>query len=146
MRYQERSWSCGAAAVVNAALCFGRRVPERLVRTVAETTPDGTDEGGIVRALCTLGLKGTIFNGVDFRFALACVADTPAIVCAYNLQHWVTLAGRTDGGRRYIVIDSSNVKRNVRENGVAVLDRRGLRKIWQTRNGEFFGILVTRRK
>lgn len=145
MRYQERTFSCGAASVLNAARCFGRRIPERIVRSVAETTPEvGTNDDGIVRALAVAGLHGTVFASSDFRVAIAALADTPAIICVQNLQHWVTVIGRTDGGRRWIIVDSARTKANIRENGVAVLDKKALKKAWQTRNGEFGGILVTR--
>ena len=45
MRYQQRPYSCGAAAVVNALRCYGKRIPEKLVRSRAGTTKkDGTQE------------------------------------------------------------------------------------------------------
>lgn len=146
MRFQTQEGACGAAAVVNVARCFGRRIAERNVRPVAGTTEDGTPEGGILRALAAVGLSGTPFSSPDFRLALAAIADTPAILCVQNSGHWIVVAGRTDGGRRWVVIDSSRTKANVRENGVAVWDRRALRRAWFcSRSGVFYGVLVSRR-
>lgn len=144
MRYQELPHSCGAAAVLNAARCFGKRVAERSARALAGTTTDGTSEHGILGALAGVGLKGTVFSSADFRLAIAAVAEPPAILCVQNSQHWVVVAGRTDGGRRWIIVDGARTKENTRENGVRVFDRRGLRRAWVTKAGVYFGILVSR--
>lgn len=155
MRFQETEYSCGAAAVLNAARCFGKRIPERIARSIAETTPDGTDDSGIIKALNILGLEGTAFEYPFFDNAMEEVRDNlnyfqgnPTIICIQNLQHWVVVVGGTDSYDRYIVVDSARTKKNMKENGVQVLSEKELRKLWQTRKSGcgFFGITIRRPK
>jgi ABC-type bacteriocin/lantibiotic exporter with double-glycine peptidase domain len=151
MKYQEKSYSCGAAVVLNAARCFGKRIPERIIRSIAETTSDeGTQEDGIVRALGILGLTAHAFTIPDFDLALeqirlGLVTGNPTILCTWNLQHWVLVIGATDNFTRYIIIDSSNSKRNKKENGVRILLTSELRRSWQMRKGGFYGINIRRK-
>lgn len=153
MRFQETSYSCGAAAILNVARCFGKRIPERVARSIAETTPDGTDEDGIINALATLGLEGKKFSEQYFDSAIEYIRKNlnasngyPSIICTQNMQHWVVIIGGTDNYERYIIIDSSRTKRNLKENGIQILSKKELRKIWQERGTptSFFGITVQR--
>lgn len=151
MRYQETSFSCGAAAVLNAARCLGKRIPERSIRAIADTTPDGTDDSGIIKALTVLGLEGWTFEENHASCAVEKITNNlhstvglPTIICTMNLQHWVVVIATTDNQDRFVVVDSSRTKKNMKENGVQVLSKKELIKTWQTRSGKFFGIVVRR--
>lgn len=151
MRYQSTSYSCGAAAVLNASRCFGKRTSERMIRSVAETTPDGTDDLGIVKALNTIGLVGYAFEEIDPDQAIYRIREelrwlNPTIICTQNLQHWVLVAAGTDNFNRYMIIDSARTQKNIKENGIHILSEKELKQAWQTRQGLFFGIHVARKK
>jgi ABC-type bacteriocin/lantibiotic exporter with double-glycine peptidase domain len=150
MRYQEKTYSCGAAVVLNAARCFGKRIPERIIRSIAETTEEGTGEDGIIRALGILGLTAHAFHCPDFgqaveQIRLGLVTGNPTILCTWNLQHWVLVIGSMDNYTRYIVVDSSNSKRNKKENGIRILSTSDLRRSWQMSKGGFYGITIRRK-
>jgi ABC-type bacteriocin/lantibiotic exporter with double-glycine peptidase domain len=151
MKYQKDSYSCGAAAVVNALRCFGRKVSEMKVRGFSDTSSEGTSEAGIVQALKGLGFDGTPFDTPDADKAIKILHDCskrgePVIICVQNLQHWVTVIGVLDQSRRYIISDPAKTVRNMAENGVHVVSEKEIRKTWQCRNGNFFGIICCRKK
>jgi len=157
MRYQCDYYSCGAAAVVNALRCLGRRVSERSVRSWANTTEaDGTNEAGICAAIKGLGFEALVFDS-DYReeavekLQAALFYGNPVILCTQNSQHWVTVVATLDKERRYLVVDPARTIRNLSENGVTALSQRELVKTWQSRNNSapgaaFFGIVVKRRR
>lgn len=146
MRFQQTDYSCGAAAVINVALCFGKRLPERSVRAIAETTPEqGTDEAGIIKALAIFNLVGVAFEETDLDVAVGRLQTQiynrePAIICTQQLQHWIAVIGAV--ADRFIIIDSSRTKVNLRENGVRVLTIKELKKTWRARGDRYFGILI----
>lgn len=146
MRYQKITYSCGAAAAVNAIRCFGKKIPERRIRAWAETDKSGTGDEGIVQALECFGYKGEIFDLEDRDLAVQRLIGAVTIVCIQESQHWATVVGTTDGGDRFIIVDSANTKRNMSENGVHILSRKELLKTWQTRKGKLSGITVVRPK
>lgn len=131
---------------MNAARCYGRRIPEPIVRKVAETTPEqGTDEAGIINALAVFNLVGTPFEEGDIDAALARLQAQiynrePAIICTQQLQHWVLVIGSV--ADRFVIIDSSRTKFNLRENGVRLLTVKELRKTWRAKGDRYFGILI----
>jgi len=146
MKYQKDSYSCGAAAVVNALRCFGVKTSERNVRVYSSTTAEkGTDHHGIVAALRGLGFDGEEFETENKADALAFVKNYlkkgPVILCTMNFQHWVTLIGMVgDWEDAYIIVDPTRTVENKKENGVQILSKKQLLKTWQTRNGKLFGI------
>lgn len=143
MRFQETTYSCGAAAVLNAARCFGKRIPERVARAVAGTTKEGTDEYDIDGALDALGFKGVLFQTDNFDRAVKWMAESyPAIVCVDNDSHWVVVIGQVD--QRFIVIDSIRTRENMRENGVRIMSARELKRVWK-KDERFFGVAVRRK-
>mgnify|MGYP003428555599 CR=1 FL=1 len=153
MRYQKHPYSCGAAAVVNAVRCFGKRVAEMKVRSFSSTTKeDGTDEHGIIAALRGLGHDGESFSTGSKDAALdrlfVSLADGhPVIICTQNMQHWITVIGYIgvdSGNIMYVVADPTNTQRNKEENGVHVLSPKLLKKSWQARDGKYFGIRCIR--
>lgn len=148
MKYQTKSYSCGAAAVVNALRCFGKKISEKRVMALAFTTPkDGTDEHGIISALRSLGFEGEAFElaqtGIDINL-LADASWEPVIICIQNLQHWVTVIGNVDAG--LIVIDPTRTINNKKEHGIHIVSWKDLKKMWLTRKGLYVGITVKRKK
>jgi ABC-type bacteriocin/lantibiotic exporter with double-glycine peptidase domain len=147
MKYQKDSFSCGAAAVVNALRCFGVRVPEKRVRAHSATTEkDGTNEHGIRNALERLG-----FAGDELRMGKEGAAWTgltesveggsPVILLFDRWQHWTVAAGIL-GKDRIVVVDSTRTKKNKEENGVHVYTRKQLFRRWHRYQGEHYGISV----
>jgi len=152
MRYQQIPYSCGAAATVNALRCFGMRIPERVIRSRANTTQQGTSELGIVAALESFGLTGISFNvkkekqypNLRLRamnqLSTNVSAGHPVIICTQNFQHWVTIIGKI--GDRFVLIDPANTNENKKENSVHVLSQATLSNMWKSKNGIYSGIVV----
>lgn len=137
MRYQECSWSCGAAAFVNACRALGRRVSERRARSLCGTTEQGTDEAELIAAARELGLTATEFKGSDKGAAWAYVRAQlleghPSLLCVDQWQHWITAIGII--GDKVILIDSANTVKNTAENGVWTMNRNELGKRWRSRD------------
>lgn len=145
MRYQKDPYSCGAAAVVNALRCLGKKTPERIVRAYSNTTPEkGTDEHGIIAALRNFGFDGESFETEKTSEAVTTLTlnirrGQPVIICTQNLQHWVTVVGMI--GDRFAVADPANTKKNKEENGVHIWSVKQLARNWQSRNGKLGGVV-----
>lgn len=69
---------------------------------------------------------------------------SPVIICTQNLQHWVTVVGMV--GDRFIVSDPAKTKSNMKENGVSVVSKKVLSKMWKSKNGVYSGIVVKKKK
>lgn len=146
MKYQSKPYSCGAAAVVNALRCFGKKVPEKRVMALAFTTKDGTDEHGIISALRSLGFDGEAFEVDQIGAARSDLADSqwePIIICIQNLQHWVTVIGEHEYG--FIIVDPARTIKNKKENGVHIVPWKELKNTWLARDGKFYGITVKKK-
>lgn len=150
MRYQDLSYSCGPAALVNAIRCFGRRVAERRVRGLASCTEDsGTDEDGLIAAARELGYTAASHWSADqtaaWSFVRANVLDgKPCLLCIDSWGHWVTVIGIV--GDHVLVADPANTKRNGSENGVHSLSRRDLLARWRCPGEDepFYAIAIGR--
>lgn len=150
VRLQARTWSCGAAALVNAGFGLGRKFSERRVRKLAGTTEDsGTDEVGLMNAARMLGLTATPTSSVDAASAWALVRSNvlggkKCLLCIDNWGHWVTAIGIS--GDRIVVFDPTNSTRNVQENGCHSLSRRDLLRRWRHKAAEepFYSIAIGR--
>ena len=145
MKYQKRSYSCGAAAVVNALRCFGIKVAESRIGTLAGTTyDDGTSKEGMIEALKKLKLKGELIDTTDEDDAWKEVVygmetGHPVVVCISNLQHWVTIIGKL--GNKFIVVDPTGAQRNRKENGVKIFLKTELLRTWKSRCGRYLGVI-----
>lgn len=149
MRLQQDSYSCGVLAIVNAMLCYGRKISERRIKAHSRTTfQGGTDEKGMLAALEALGSKGSkvleskiraiVFEELDAHLA----AGDPAILCVDEYSHWIAVIGKL--GDKYVVFDSLNSKKNAQEHGVHVLTKGLLGRRWKSSKGPFFAILCKR--
>jgi ABC-type bacteriocin/lantibiotic exporter with double-glycine peptidase domain len=145
MKYQERAYSCGAAAVVNALRCFGTKITEVKVRHLAGTTKaDGTSKDGMLQALSELNFEGELIDTVDEDDAWKEIVygieiGHPVIICISNLQHWVTVVGKL--GNKFLIIDPTGAKNNKKENGVKILSKGELITKWKSRGGNFLGVV-----
>lgn len=150
MRYQEESWSCGPAALVNAARALGKRVAEKRVRSLSGCTEDaGADERGLIFAARDLSLTATPHHSADSAAAWAFVRSNvlegrPCLICVDSWGHWVTVVGII--GDRVLLYDPANTKKNQAENGVEPLTRPQLLKRWRCPKEEepFYAIAIGR--
>mgnify|MGYP001558010016 CR=1 FL=1 len=135
MRYQKTSYSCGAAAIVNALRSLGARVAEKSAARAASTTLEiGTTESGIIDALREMGYIVTRLETAKSREAWGYLNDNleigrPVILCVMNWQHWVTAIGKLND--RIVLVDPTNTRVNKSENGVWVLSKREFMKKWR---------------
>jgi ABC-type bacteriocin/lantibiotic exporter with double-glycine peptidase domain len=149
MRIQELEYSCGAAAIRNALCCFGKLFTEEQIRQAAGTHENGTDEDGVVSALKFLGFSSEQFetkkNEIARRKLLENLDDgSPVMLAVDRDTHWLSVVGRI--GDRFLIFDSQQEPRNLRENGVQVLTFRGLLRRWKKKNGAMYGIVIQKKK
>jgi ABC-type bacteriocin/lantibiotic exporter with double-glycine peptidase domain len=148
MRFQETKSSCGAAAIRNVLKCFGQNVGEHRLRQLAETDEDGTTEAGVLNALDHLGFTSEVFETEKATHAKAALikylkAGMPLIVAVDQDTHWATVVGMV--GNRYVIVDSERTVKNKKENGVHVLDIRGLFRRWRKPDGTMYAIAVKKK-
>ena len=148
MRIQEQKSSCGAASIINALRCVGKKVLERDARKLASTDSDGTTEEGVLEALNSLGFRGEVFETYSVKHIKVTLKKyldkgQPLIIACDDDTHWAVVAGRL--GERFIVIDSERVKRNIKENGSYVLSIRELLKRLRKPSGEMYIIAVQKK-
>jgi ABC-type bacteriocin/lantibiotic exporter with double-glycine peptidase domain len=147
VRYQQRAWSCGPAALVNAARSIGVRISEGRARKLAGTTEDGTDEDELIQAARGIGLTATPHHSKDQAAAWAFIRSNvlgghPCLICIDQWTHWVTVVGII--GDRILLADPANTKKNAGENGLHSLSRTDLYKRWRCPNElePFYAIAV----
>lgn len=150
MRFQRKFWTCGPAAVVNAARALGLRIAESRIASIAGTNEkDGTDDGPLIEGIRGVGLTAKSLNtedrGAAWAFVRSSVNDGhPVILCVDDYQHWITVIGVI--GDRVIIADSTNTEKNRKENGIHSLSRSDLLKRWKNKKLlEFFAIAVGRK-
>lgn len=146
MRFQRTKYSCGPVAIVNAARVFGDKLTEKAVSAHTGTTKkDGTGAFGIHQGLERIGYKFTEHSFVSREEAWSALHDSltegsPVILSADVHSHWVVAVGLV--GERVILIDSEQVPRNKKENGVWVLTQGQLFKRWTKSQDTYYGISV----
>lgn len=148
MRFQETKSSCGAAAIRNVLKCFGKNVGEHRLRQLAGTDEDGTSEAGVLDALTHLGYHNEVYETMKTGHAKAALSKylkegCPVIIAVDQDTHWATVVGML--GKRYVLVDSERTVKNKKENGVHVLDIRGLFRRWRKPDGSMYGIAVSRK-
>lgn len=153
MKFQENSWSCGAAAVVNALRVLGVKLSEKRVRAAAGTDEEGTDEIGVKESIKTFGFRPTEYYSNSSTEAFAwlngmLLTGSVVILCINHWSHWVTAVGII--GQKVIIIDPANTKANVSENGVFIWSRRTLMEKWKNgrksaEDGRLYAISITRK-
>jgi ABC-type bacteriocin/lantibiotic exporter with double-glycine peptidase domain len=134
VRYQEKPWSCGPAALRSAGIVLGEKISERTIRAKAGTNEDGTDEQELIQAARELGWTATPHHSADtaaaWAFVRANVLDgRPCLLCIDQWTHWVCVIGIV--GDKVIYFDPAKTKKNVSENGVTIASRTNLSKRWR---------------
>lgn len=175
---QRRTWSCGAASVVNAFKCFGINIAEKEIIPIAGTIPpskckhckelklakeaskckarwtcacercqayrkasripceSGTSYDGILAAVRCFGadtLSASEYKCEKRAEAWlwlhgALVTGRVVILASHRWSHWILACGAS--GDRVTVFDPQKTIANKRENGVHVLSKEQLMKIW----------------
>jgi len=108
VEYQQRNYSCGPAAVRAALYVLGHSVQEATIRKWAKTTPEGTDEHGIMRAIHQYGHGTTEFQsdliGKSWEWLRSSLRrGRPVLICVKQWNHWETVIGTL--GKKVIVFD-----------------------------------------
>ena len=115
MKYhpQETNFTCGASAIRNALKALGHKpVSERRIRKLANTTKDGTDEHGILKAFEYLGFDCSALNTRSKDYFKRVLLKTlksggVCIVLIDSINHWIPVI---EYFRRKIVFIDSDFK------------------------------------
>jgi len=148
MKFQERPYTCGAAAACNALRCFNIRVAERRAWGAGETNEEsGTDESGVLAILRRYGdgLTAREYHNGNrheaWLWLLGAIGEGASIIlCVDAWLHWVVGMGRL--GNRVLVFDSANFKKNKAESGIHILTKRQLMRRWVARDGSYYAIAL----
>lgn len=144
MKFQRKPGYCGLTAVTNALRCFGKKVPERLIKPYTDFKDgEGTSEAGIKAGIEALGHSWNEIICSSKEDALQ-VLDSyfPAILCVEGWTHWITVVGKVQS--KYIVVDPTRTKRNQSENGVHIVSAQQLLKRWRCKaeKNPYYGIQI----
>jgi ABC-type bacteriocin/lantibiotic exporter with double-glycine peptidase domain len=146
MRLQRGPGTCGAAVIVNCLRVFGKKIPQKRIENLAGTTPElGTNEDGILTALAALSYVGHPFQEKSKNKAIEWLDEIlqqgPVILSVDSANHWVAVIGKTVD--RYIVIDSTNTQKNLKENGIHMQSKKDLLLHWYNKTDKnLYGISV----
>jgi ABC-type bacteriocin/lantibiotic exporter with double-glycine peptidase domain len=127
----------------------------RKIAKLTNTTKEhGTNEFGIMQALVGYGLSPKQFYVKTNKEILAKLnsespykteagedlwINYPVIACVDKNQHWIVIIGEVKG--RFLILDSSNSKRNKVKNGFHSISFDALVDRWK-HNGIFYGIVL----
>ena len=134
MRYQTTDYNCGPAALQNALKALRHHVTQDKLAELAGTTPDGTDDEGLKRAVVALGFGVDEISCVEPRVAFArlygsLLVGRPVVLCVDRWSHWVTAIGVC--GTRVLLAEPGRYPYSLRENGLQVLNKDRLCKRWR---------------
>jgi hypothetical protein len=107
---QPNSYECGPFALKHALLVLGVFESERRLARLAGTDRGGTDEAQLARAAQRLGFELPTERVHDAREARRALSErlgagNPVLLCVDQWEHWITVAGESDG--RLVVFDSA---------------------------------------
>ncbi len=149
MIFQNYTWSCGATALVNAAIALGvHNITEEKAIAAAGSNPEGTNVEDLQKAFTTLELDHEEYAsehiGQSWDWLRGCLlAGYPVLLCLDNWDHWITAIGIT--GPSVVYVDPDGYDRGVRtENGVFVVEKTELMNRWchETEDKQCYGIKV----
>lgn len=152
MELQQRKFSCGPAAARAVLYVLGHhKVTEAALRRWAGTTPDGTDERGMLRAISHYGHKGKEYQAESGKKSWAWLKNIlgrgkPVLLCVDEWDHWVAAVGRL-GGKVLIFDPDSSGGRRKKYSGLVVYDEKDLLGRWayhdpETNKNAYYGISV----
>lgn len=132
--HQEKPWSCGPASLVLACEALGIEVSEANMRELTDADRDGADEHQMIDGAQDLGLIAAPYQTDNIDEAWdeiidAITAGEPCILATEQWSHWVAAVGVA--GDRVIVRDPVNTPENIARNGVWMLTKPELEKLWR---------------
>lgn len=113
MELQKRGYSCGPAALRAVLYVYGRSFSEAGVRRWAGTTPEGTDEDGIKKAIAHYGFRQREHQTSSIRDATNWIKGNlrkgnPMLLCVDAEAHWIAVVGML--GKKIMVFDPAKKK------------------------------------
>lgn len=110
MKYQQKWFNCGPAALGNALECLNIKVSQDELDRLCGSTLQGTNEKGLIRAITKLGLEPRIISNRNAQSVVTTIGTSiynsrPVIACVDNWEHWFAVVGLL--GIKYIVVDSA---------------------------------------
>lgn len=135
MELQERLYSCGPAAVRSALYVLGHKTSEAAIRRQAGTTPDGTDERGIIRAIHHYGHKTREHHTEAIKVAWDWLKTElrrgrPVLLCVDKWDHWVSAIG-TLGSKVLIFDPDSSMGQKRKYSGIKLYSEHELGSRWK---------------
>lgn len=145
MQLQEKDYSCGPAALRAALYRYGKKHTEKVIRRWAQTTPDGTDEEGLMRAIAHYKLRYKVIETYSVRDALNKLKyymsrGIPLLLSVDNESHWFAAVGAM--GKDIMVFDPEPSWKGCRPkySGVRYFDPTTLASRWMATTGESAGV------
>jgi ABC-type bacteriocin/lantibiotic exporter with double-glycine peptidase domain len=146
---QERLYSCGPAAVRAALYILGHNPTEAAIRRRAGTTPDGTDEKGIIRAVHYYGHGTKEYQAGAIKASWAWLKAElgkghPVLLCVDEWDHWVTALGLL-GGKVLIFDPDSSPGLKRRYSGISMFTEAKLAPRWrhvEDGHSQYYGVVI----
>lgn len=113
MELQEKGYSCGPAALRAALYVYGKCFTEAGVRRWAGTTPEGTDEEGLKKAIVHYNFRHKEFQTPSVREAMDWLKSNlrkgyPVLLCVDKESHWIAVVGVL--GKKITIFDPAKKK------------------------------------
>lgn len=120
---QERSWSCGAAALATALSALGFTLTEQQTRILTQTSWNGVDGDQLVWAITALGLHPEVIHSSDRDGVWKRLVDflrrgIPCILCVDEWEHWIAATGVDI--EHVVIVDPSDGDKDVLTRGELV--------------------------
>jgi ABC-type bacteriocin/lantibiotic exporter with double-glycine peptidase domain len=129
MKYQLKDWTCGPAAVRNLLYCYGIRTSEKKLYQLLNTSKGWTDPTDIYSGMSKfMDVKRLITKRKSDATTWIRSLSAPAIALVMNGEHWVTIINLKN--EHVLILDSSYVKYNRKENGARVLSMGSFMRHW----------------
>lgn len=152
MELQQLKFSCGPSAARAALYVLGHNVTEAKLRKLSGTTPDGTDERGIRRAIYHYGHNTKEYQSESMKKSWSWLKSTlgrgrPVLLCVDSWNHWIAAVGRLGG--KVIVFDPDPApSKRRRYSGLKVYNEHELGLRWQSVDSEtgkssYYAIVIT---
>ena len=152
MKLQERGYSCGPAALRAALYVLGHNLTEAALRRRATTTPEGTDEKGIMRAVSYYGHNSTEYSCESIKRSWAWLKNNiargkPVLLCVDDWNHWIAVVGKL-GGKLLVFDPDSSPGTRKRYSGLKIYNEQELGYRWRctdttTGRSSYYAIAVS---
>ena len=134
MEPQQRRFSCGPSAVRAALYVLGHTISESSLRHWAGTTPEGTDERGVMRAIHHYGHKTREYQEESIKVSWNWLKTTlsrgrPVLLCVDDWDHWVAAVGRFGG--KVMIFDPARERGRKMYSGLRFYSEQELASRWR---------------